>query len=211
MCEGREYDEKSDVWAMGCVLGEMCCKQKSFSATNLSELVSKIMLAQFLPLPSGYSQQLKYLQKVLLQINPKDRPSAYEVLKFYIPLVYKNLGKLDGYSYEMGTSQIFEESARTSTSYFIPYVNREYLEASTATMNDYVLSERSILYQMKSFSNHFSLDPVPLPSTIKIRRVSTSGSHFLVLTNGKSKVIFHIQNQENKTSYLFIILVLYDE
>jgi NIMA (never in mitosis gene a)-related kinase 8 len=43
MCEGKEYDDKSDIWALGCVLGEICCLQKAFTASNLSELVSKIM------------------------------------------------------------------------------------------------------------------------------------------------------------------------
>lgn len=43
MCEGKLYDEKSDIWALGCVLGEMCCRQKTFMASNLSELVKKIM------------------------------------------------------------------------------------------------------------------------------------------------------------------------
>ena len=43
MCEGKEYDDKSDIWALGCVLGEMCCRLKTFTATNLSELVKKIM------------------------------------------------------------------------------------------------------------------------------------------------------------------------
>lgn len=43
MCEGKEYDEKSDIWALGCILGEMCCRQKTFTASNLSELVKKIM------------------------------------------------------------------------------------------------------------------------------------------------------------------------
>jgi NIMA (never in mitosis gene a)-related kinase 8 len=163
----------------------MCCRQKSFSATNLSELVNKIMSAQFIPLPDGYSDQLKYLINVLLQIDPGDRPTAYEVLKFYIPLVYKNLGKLDGYSYENKSENNIDGTMRSSTSYFLPNVNREYLEASTATMNDYVLHERSILYQMKSFGNHFQLDPVQLPSTIKFRKVSTSGSHFLIVTEGE--------------------------
>lgn len=43
MCEGKEYDHKSDIWALGCILGEMCCLRKTFAATNLSELVGKIM------------------------------------------------------------------------------------------------------------------------------------------------------------------------
>lgn len=183
MCEGKEYDEKSDVWAMGCVLGEMCCKQKTFSASNLSDLVKKIMNGQFMSLPDGYSDQLKYLLKVMLQIDPKDRPSASEVLKFYIPLVYKNLGKLDGYAYT-GNEDKFDETTKTSNM-FGPSSSREYLEASTASMNDFVLNERSVLYQMKAFGNNFSLDPIQLPSTSKIVQVSTSGSHFLVVNDGK--------------------------
>lgn len=42
-CEGKDYDNKSDIWALGCVLGEMCCLKKAFAASNLSELVTKIM------------------------------------------------------------------------------------------------------------------------------------------------------------------------
>lgn len=166
---------------MGCVLGEMCCKQKTFSASNLSDLVKKIMTAQFMPLPDGYSDQLKYLLKVLLQIDPIDRPTAAEVLKFYVPLVYKNLGKFDGYSY---TSNALMEKTMKSSNVFGPSSSREYLEASTATMNDFVLNERSVLYQMKSFGNNFSLDPIQLPSTCKIKQISTSGSHFIVVNNG---------------------------
>lgn len=191
MCEGRDYDEKSDVWAMGCVLGEMCSKQKTFSATNLSELVTKIMNVQFLPLPDGYSEQLKYLQKALLQKDPKDRPSAYEVLKFYIPLVYKSLGKLDGYNYIDLKLEDFNNSMNYPINKYSP-TKREYFNASTATMNEYVISERSILYRLSSFANYTSLEPVPLPSTIKFQRIAASGSHFLVLTDGKKFI--HFQN-----------------
>lgn len=184
MCEGKNYDEKSDVWAMGCILGEMCCKQKTFSASNLSDLVKKIMNGQYIHLPDGYSDQLKYLLKVLLQINPSDRPTARDVLKFYIPLVYKSLGKFDGYTYAGNEADLLENTAKSSN-LFGPSSSREYLEASTATMNDFVLSERSVLYQMKSFGNNFSLDPIQLPSTCKIQQVSTSGSHFIVVNDGE--------------------------
>lgn len=148
MCEGKEYDLKSDVWAMGCVLGEICCKQKIFSASNLSDLVKRILNSNFMNLPSGYSEQMKYLLQVLLQRDPKDRPTASEVLQFYIPLVYKNLGKFDGFTYVSND----DELDRTASS------SQEYLEASTATMNDFVLNERSILYQMKSVIQELSQD-----------------------------------------------------
>ncbi len=42
-CEGKQYDEKSDVWALGCILYEMACLQKTFEGSNLPALVNKIM------------------------------------------------------------------------------------------------------------------------------------------------------------------------
>ena len=60
--------------------------------------------------------------------------------------------------------------------------NLPYMESSTATMNDLALTERSVLYQLKSFGSNFSLDPLQLPSTCKIKQISTSGSHFIVVT-----------------------------
>jgi NIMA (never in mitosis gene a)-related kinase len=42
-CEGRDYNEKSDIWSLGCVLYEMANKQKTFESTNLPALVNKIV------------------------------------------------------------------------------------------------------------------------------------------------------------------------
>ncbi|TMW47498.1 hypothetical protein DOY81_007428 [Sarcophaga bullata] len=100
MCEGKEYDHKSDIWALGCILGEMCCLRKTFAATNLSELVGKIMSGSYTPLPKGYSSGLKSLLSNLLQVDPSRRPKACEILEYWIPLIFRNLGKNKGYSYE---------------------------------------------------------------------------------------------------------------
>ena len=35
MCEGKGYDEKSDIWALGCIVYEMACLQKTFEGSNL--------------------------------------------------------------------------------------------------------------------------------------------------------------------------------
>jgi len=42
-CEGKPYNDKSDVWALGCILYEMACLQKTFEGSNLPALVNKIM------------------------------------------------------------------------------------------------------------------------------------------------------------------------
>ena len=46
-CEGKPYNEKSDVWALGCVLYEMVCLQKTFEGTNLPAVVNKIVKVYF--------------------------------------------------------------------------------------------------------------------------------------------------------------------
>lgn len=116
--------------------------------------------------------------KFLLQINPQDRPSARELNEIHIPTVLKNLGKFEGYAYEVQKNS----DGDGDSSVFGPVATREYLEASTATMNDLILTERSILYLLKSFGNNFSLDPIQLPSTCRIKNISISDSHFLVVT-----------------------------
>ena len=39
MCEGKVYDEKSDIWAVGCILYEMACLQKTFEGNSFIKLL----------------------------------------------------------------------------------------------------------------------------------------------------------------------------
>lgn len=41
--KGKLYDSKTDVWALGCVLYEMCSLKKAFEAGNLGAITVKIM------------------------------------------------------------------------------------------------------------------------------------------------------------------------
>ncbi|GLC41306.1 Serine/threonine-protein kinase Nek3 [Pleodorina starrii] len=75
------YDFKSDMWSLGCVLYEMMSLKHAFDATDMSSLVMKILRGEHLPIPQGFSQELKDLVRQLLCKNPKMRPAPEQILK----------------------------------------------------------------------------------------------------------------------------------
>ncbi|XP_064645013.1 serine/threonine-protein kinase Nek8-like isoform X3 [Lineus longissimus] len=85
MCEGKEYNDKSDIWALGCILYEMACLQKTFEGSNLPALVNKIMKGQFAPVKGNYSEDFKNLIKDMLEHEPEYRPSANELMYRRLP------------------------------------------------------------------------------------------------------------------------------
>ena len=54
--QGHHYDQKSDVWALGCVLYELCALHKPFDGTNLPAIILSIMRSKPMPLPPSLSQ-----------------------------------------------------------------------------------------------------------------------------------------------------------
>lgn len=47
ICEGKPYHDKSDIWALGCILYEMACLQKPFDGSNVAAMVNKIVSVRF--------------------------------------------------------------------------------------------------------------------------------------------------------------------
>ncbi|XP_050538275.1 serine/threonine-protein kinase Nek8-like [Daktulosphaira vitifoliae] len=76
MCEGKQYNQKSDIWALGCILYEMTTLQRTFDASNLPALIHIITKEDFTPIPPCYSSNLRKLISDLLQKDPLRRPDA---------------------------------------------------------------------------------------------------------------------------------------
>ncbi|XP_028259981.1 serine/threonine-protein kinase Nek1 isoform X2 [Parambassis ranga] len=80
ICENKPYNNKSDIWALGCVLYEMCTLKHAFEAGNMKNLVLKIIRGSFPPVSVHYSQELRSLLTLLFKRNPRERPSVSSIL-----------------------------------------------------------------------------------------------------------------------------------
>ncbi|XP_077295438.1 nimA-like kinase [Arctopsyche grandis] len=153
MCEGKEYGEKSDIWAMGCILYELCCLHRAFQASSLSALVNKIMQGDYKPVPSGYSKEMCNLITLLLNKNPENRPVAKEVKDIWIPKIISLLGK-SGYNY-----------------------------ACERNLGKKIVKDRSVLYEMKYWKNESDIQPIQLPAHAKIIDVAIGENHFIAISD----------------------------
>uniref|UniRef100_A0A2D4NTH2 non-specific serine/threonine protein kinase n=1 Tax=Micrurus surinamensis TaxID=129470 RepID=A0A2D4NTH2_MICSU len=81
ICENKPYNNKSDMWALGCVLYEMCTLKHAFEAGNMKNLVLKIISGSFPPVSTRYSHELRSLISQLFKRNPRERPSVNSILE----------------------------------------------------------------------------------------------------------------------------------
>ena len=59
MCEEKPYNEKTDIWALGCLVYELCALRPPFLAANQLALAKKILTATPAPLPPSYSREIQ--------------------------------------------------------------------------------------------------------------------------------------------------------
>lgn len=96
MCDNKPYGRKSDVWALGCLLVELCTLSKAFEGSSISKIVLSIMRGAYKQLPDSYSQGLRDLVASLMHVSPADRPSVHELLQ--TPYVQHHLQRYLGWA-----------------------------------------------------------------------------------------------------------------
>ena len=81
ICEEKPYNDKSDVWALGCILYELCTFKHPFEARSQGALILKILNNKPEPISSTFSKELNNIIYLLLDKNYDKRPSCIEILK----------------------------------------------------------------------------------------------------------------------------------
>jgi len=81
ICQEKPYNQKSDIWSLGCILYEITTLRHAFDSTNMKGLVLKILRGNYPPIPDTYSDNLRQLIAEMLQREPHLRPSIKRVLE----------------------------------------------------------------------------------------------------------------------------------
>ncbi|BCR89658.1 serine/threonine protein kinase nimA [Aspergillus chevalieri] len=84
ICAAEKYTLRSDIWAVGCIMYELCQKEPPFNARTHIQLVQKIREGKFPPLPEFYSPELRNVIASCLRVNPDNRPDTAALINLPI-------------------------------------------------------------------------------------------------------------------------------
>ncbi|RNF07943.1 putative serine/threonine-protein kinase [Trypanosoma conorhini] len=92
LCLNKPYNNKSDIWALGCILYELTTLTHAFDGNNMKALVQKILKGVYPPIHSSYSPNLSKLISAMLQIDPRLRPNVSQLI--LLPYIRDSLSSL---------------------------------------------------------------------------------------------------------------------
>ena len=118
ICSEKPYNDKSDIWAIGCILYELCTYKHPFNAKSQGALILKILNNTPENINQYYSRDLQKMIDILLNKNYLQRPSCSDILKMTIVLLKAKKCKL--------FEEVFNESSKYTL--YIDLDNSTYLE-----------------------------------------------------------------------------------
>jgi len=75
-----KYNEKSDIWSLGCIIYELAALHPPFQAQNHLSLAMKIKAGKFERIPLKYSEELHRVISWMLCQNHQERPSVEDLM-----------------------------------------------------------------------------------------------------------------------------------
>ena len=194
--EGKPYNEKSDVWALGCILYELCTFKHPYTGGNQAALFIKIKHGKFEPIPKLYSKEMKGIINTMLDKNFFSRPTTRQILMMK---VIWDKAKL------LGMSEMINEVIGINSGNNSKKNSSSNLALNTNSNIKYKSSKSNLI--IPSYANNqnrktkgklINLIKPPL-SSHKPKQTSSNISNFNKINNMvKNKYIRNIKSQQNK-------------
>ena len=80
LCLNRPYNNKSDIWSLGCILYELCTLQHAFDAQNMKALMQRILTGKYAAVPKQYHPSLQLLVDGMLAQKVDKRFNIQQVM-----------------------------------------------------------------------------------------------------------------------------------
>ncbi len=80
ICQEKPYNQKSDIWSVGCILYELLTLRHAFDGNSMKSLVYKILKGVPPPISEAYSPEIRALVSEMLTKDPAKRPSIRLIL-----------------------------------------------------------------------------------------------------------------------------------
>ena len=79
--QSKSYNEKSDIWSLGCIVYEMAMLSRPFKAANYLHLAEKIKLGIYKKVSTrNYSEELENAIQMMLTVDSEKRAKVEELL-----------------------------------------------------------------------------------------------------------------------------------
>ncbi|CAG9861097.1 unnamed protein product [Phyllotreta striolata] len=80
LCNGSAYNSKCDIWALGCILYELCAMEKMFTGP-VANVVSSIIRGRIKQIDTKtYGVQMRNFIHKMLELKPENRPTTKDLI-----------------------------------------------------------------------------------------------------------------------------------
>ena len=162
ICEEKPYNEKSDVWALGCILYELCTFKHPYNAKNQPALFLKIISGNYDPIGDNYnySNDLKKMIELLLEKNYVNRPSMKEIIVKSIFIEKANKLGLFNDVMEIinldDNQKIMEKNMKSKRIHKITYIRPEKKKNTNPGNNNIIRKKINEMYNNSDYINNFN-------------------------------------------------------
>ena len=80
----KSYNNKTDIWSVGCIIYEMCNLNPPFRGTSLINLYNNIQKGEYKNIHSFYSKELKFVISQMIIVEPNKRFSCDKLLELNV-------------------------------------------------------------------------------------------------------------------------------